>query len=305
MFNLPGFIRSEHDGNCFTFVVLSDSKGKEDGMNKEILKKLLVQIKKLVVKPRFIAILGDSVAGSEDPYILRDQLLKFKALVGSNFPGVPIIPVFGNHEAGQGSISILPEKVYSSMYNELSPDEELINYNKTVYYKDFGSLRIIVLNCVHCGSRNKVPDDQLQWLEHAAGQTNKHKILLIHKPPYPTGAHLNNCLDIYPEDRDKLWSIIDECGIDIVLCGHEHNYSRKLIDASFNTESHTFNRQIYQVTTGGGGEKLKDSLKSKKGVVVKPKAKYHFMLVTVSEKELYFKAISMEGKTLDDFVLSK
>ena len=94
---------------------------------------------------------------------------------------------------------------------------------------DFGNTRLIVLNAFHYGSIHKIDKDQLNWFEEKASEYKKNKLVFIHSPAFPTGAHLGHCLDLYPEDRDVFWKVVDKCGIDIVFSGHEHNYSRRII----------------------------------------------------------------------------
>lgn len=299
---------TERSSNCmangFRFVVIADSKGKdEEGINKKVLYKIMKLIKALSKKPEFIVILGDSVAGSPDLNVLKSQLTNFKEIISADFSHNKIIPVIGNHEIGKGCDNSEPEKIFANIYKDLEPDGKLCDYNNTVYYKDFFNARIIVLNCYHYTNIGRISDEQLLWLKEVSSEPFRHKILLIHYPAYPTGAHFQTSLDRYPDERDKLWSIIDENGIDIVISGHEHNYSRRLIDRTFSTEKYKFKRKIYQIIAGGGGEKLKDKYKDKKGVIIKPKAVHHFLIVDVDSNSMSIQAISIDGKTIDNFTI--
>ena len=128
----------------------------------------------------------------------------------------------------------------------------------------------------------------------AVSENIKNKIVIVHSPSFPTGAHLGHCLDMYPECRDSFWNIIDKCNVNLVFSSHEHNYSRRLI----------YNKnKIYQVITGGGGEKLKDKYKDKKGVIVSPIAVYHFVIVDIESDCIRVSAISTKGKKLDEFTI--
>jgi 3',5'-cyclic-AMP phosphodiesterase len=56
------------------FLILSYSKGKENGINKKILIKLLDESCKLAPKADFIVLGGDNIAGSSIDNILANQL---------------------------------------------------------------------------------------------------------------------------------------------------------------------------------------------------------------------------------------
>lgn len=287
------------------FVVMGDSKGKVHGINEGVLTKILKRTGKLNPRPEFIVLCGDSVAGDHEEEVLTSQLKRLKKLIHKYHPNILLIPAAGNHEVITASKDDSHEKTLSTVYPDFVPDCSLENYSKTVCYKDFDDTRLIILNAFHCRAIHKIEKDQLDWLEKAASAEKKYKIVFVHSPAFPTGAHLGHCLDLYLEDRDAFWWVIDKCSIDIVFSGHEHNYSRRVIDGSFNNGEKSFENRVYQVITGGGGEKLKDSYKSKDGVIVPPIGKHHFVVVDIMADSINISAISTEGEKLDEFRIEK
>jgi len=273
------------------FIVFGDSKGKENGINKKVLKSIMKEACKF--EPEFIVMNGDTVAGSNKEEILAYQLNILRNLIDKYHPGKPLIPVVGNHEVNIEPTDDRFEKVFNKIYSDLAPDKYLNDYNKTVYFKDFDHTRIIVLNTFHYGSIHKINKNQLDWFEEIASENKANKLVFIHSPAFPTGAHLGHCLDLYPLDRDIFWKVVETCGIDIVFSGHEHNYSRRLIGG------------IYQVIAGGGGEKLRNKYNSKDGVLVAPIDVYHFLVVDVDIDCIKVSAISSKGKILDEFDIDK
>lgn len=275
------------------FLIFSDSKGKENGINEKVLSKLLNESKKLNPEPNFILLGGDNVAGSSNKEIYIAQLQRLRALIDWYYPGIALLPVIGNHEVNNEPEDDSYEKIFESIYCDVLSHNCLEGYNKTVYYSDYGSTRVIVLNSFHCGELNKVAKRQLDWLQEIASKPMKNKIVIVHSPAFPTGAHMGHCLDLNQKDRDAFWNIVEKCNIDIVFSGHEHNYSRRKCGA------------VYQIITGGAGEKLKDKYKDKKGVIAAPKAKYHFVAVDVEDTGIKVSAIGLEGKILDEFKIDK
>ena len=278
------------------FIILSDSKGKENGINKKILIKLLKETCKLTPKPDLIVLCGDNVAGSNEEEVLTSQLQDLRNLIEKYYYGKPLIPVIGNHEVNNEPIDDRYERIFNRIYNDMLPDTYLDGYNKTVFYADYEDTRFIALNAFHFREKHRIVKEQLSWFEKVASANIKNKIVFVHSPAFPTGAHFSHCLDLYPEDRDAFWKIVQNCNIDIVFSGHEHNYSRRKIDHK---------RDIYQVITGGSGEKLRDKFKDKKGVITGPIAKYHFVMVDVDSDGIKVSAISSKGKLLDKFKIDK
>lgn len=278
------------------FLIFSDSKGKANGINKEILEKLLKQSCKLVPEPDCIVLGGDNIAGSK----LENELVcQFQALINlikKYYSEIPLIPVIGNHEVNNEPIDDKYEKIFSRIYNDMLPNTCLDDYNKTVFYVDCKDVRLIVLNSFHFNELHKIEGTQLSWFEKAASADIKNKIVFVHSPAFPTGAHYGHCLDLYPEQRNAFWKIVENSNIDIVFSGHEHNYSRRIIKSE---------KCVYQIITGGSGEKLRDKFKDKKGIVVAPIAKYHFVIVDVIENGIEVSAISYKGKLLDTFKIEK
>lgn len=282
------------------FVIWGDSKGKENGINKKVLNSIMSRISKLDPKPDCMIMLGDTVAGSNDEEILIKQLFDLKDIIDKYTPHIKLIPVIGNHEVNINPNDDIYEKILSQFYYNLNPDGFLENYNKSVYYKDFNDTRIIILNSHHPNEIHKISSAQLDWVQNTAcSDCDKNKLLFVHSPAYPTGAHLGHCLDLYPEDRNRFWKTVENCKIDTVFCGHEHNYSRRRIKNS-NDDSY-----IYQIITGGAGEKLRNKYKSTNGVIVPPNAIFHFLIADTADKEINIQAITYRGKKFDEFKICK
>lgn len=276
------------------FIVFGDSKGKENGINTKIIKSLMNQSINLDPEVEFVVVCGDSVAGSINKEIMKNQLNSFKNIISTYYPGKILVPVVGNHDINAKLQDESYEKIFDDVYFDLKPSNTLEGYNRTVYYMDFKDTRLIVLNSFHPGEVHKITGKQLTWFEKASSDDIKNKIVIVHSPAFPTGAHLGHCLDMYPEFRDKFWNVIDKNNISLVFSSHEHNYSRRLISMRNN---------IYQIITGGGGETLRDKYKDKKGVIIPPIATYHFVIVDIEYEHIKVCSISSNGKKLDEFTI--
>lgn len=301
-------IQEEQTGNeasMVRIIVFGDTKGKEDGVNKKVVSKIMHAVQHLKPQPHFMVILGDMTAGGREVEELQTNLKQFKMLLSRYQLAEKVLPVIGNHETIENGDIGLQEAVFESVFSEFKPHHEMEGSHKTVYYVDIGDTRLIVLNTFHLGDIHQINPEQLRWFDQVSNVSMKNKLLFMHSPAFPTGAHMRSCLDRNPVYRDQLWEIVDRNGIDLVFAGHEHNYSRRFIDSRFSAEGKKYQRKVMQIISGGGGEKLKDKYRSKKGVVVSPKDAHHYMIIDIKENSIKGQAISIKGKKLDEFVINK
>lgn len=283
------------------FVVIADSRGSDKGVNSTVMKKILEEMKKLSPQPEFAIMPGDLIDGSTNYSGTKAQLDYFKQIVTQFYPVQFFYPGFGNHEMRAGKDG---EKAFSEVFTDFKANF-LAGYNRTAYYFDTGDTRLFMLNSDHPDEMHKITGNQLEWLKSNIDPSQKHNIFLMHEPPYPTGAEAGYSLDKYPSSRDAFWKVVDDSNGSIVFCGHEHNYSRRLVDKSFNEKingtSFDFNKQINQVITGGFGAPLYTKYTNKKNMAVPPIPQYHFTVVDIGDNGIKVQAISIEGKIIDSF----
>ncbi|MFZ5967780.1 MAG: metallophosphoesterase family protein [Bacillota bacterium] len=287
----------------YRFIVMGDSRGKDEGVNEEIFRALLNEIMGLYPEPDYIMFSGDLVSGSRKSKELKAQLKKFKEIFTDYFPIEILLPTVGNHEVGSNPEDDTREKIFAKVYSEFEADEFLKGYNRTAYYVDVGDVRLIALNSYHPGESNQITGRQLEWFRRVVREPKKHKLVFLHAPAYPVGQHIGSSLDAYPEERDRFWDIIDKNHVGLVFAGHEHNYSRRRIDKSFSTEAYQFQGEVDQIVAGGAGAPLRDTFADEQGVIVPPIAAYHYVIVDVYGEDLYVKAVSVDGDIIDEFII--
>ena len=159
------FKNSYSDINHCRFVVLSDSRGHDCGINEFVLNKLFQEISTLTPQPSYIIFPGDLVTGSKSISRLRNQLESFKQVFSSYYPIEMLLPVIGNHEVKNYPEDDCAEIIFSKVFREFQPDEFLHGYNRTVYYVDICNTRLIVLNSHHYDENNEITGEQLEWLK--------------------------------------------------------------------------------------------------------------------------------------------
>lgn len=283
------------------FVVMADCRGLDGGINAEAVAKTLESIKEITPQPIFAVMPGDLVEGASSYSEVKAQLLNFKDAITKYYPIDFFYPGYGNHEAQAGAEGELAfEEVFSEMKAEF-----LQVYHKTVYYFDKSNTRFYMLNSSHPNEGHIISDAQLNWIKVNTDSAKNHNFCFFHEPAFPTGAHVGSSLDVNKLQRDKLWEVIDNSENPMVFCGHEHNYTRRHINADFNEiingQAFKFNKLVYQVTTGTFGAPVYKEYTDKKNVDVAPIPEYHFAMVDVDESKVKVRVYNLEGKVIDYF----
>lgn len=203
--------------NQFSFLYATDSQG----INTSDFAKWGNTLNNGVQKfpdAKFLLMTGDlvEIGGYEEEW--HDYLTQAK----NNLMNLPIAPVAGNHELSGTSGN------FSFHFNLESLSKAEAVFPGGVYSYDYGPAHFMILDTgdVEWNQLQKESfDKQVEWLRKEVASTDKKwKILGFHKAIYSVGSHSTeqNITDL----RNKLYPLIDELGIDLVLQGHDHTYVR-------------------------------------------------------------------------------
>ncbi len=248
----------------FSFVVLGDNRS-----DKIIYKKITIMA--MALRPAFIVNTGDVIETPGN----REQWTSFWSV--SRQIDVPYFLAVGNHDISP----LVPasEEIYREQVD--------LPGNELYYSFTAGNSLFVVLDSYLDGQERKITGKQLKWLEDVLEHSDKkHIFVFLHHPlytDYRKGKHWGDCLDKYPEDRDRLQALFVKAGVDVVFTGHEHFYQRKTVNG------------IEHVITGGAGAPL--YVKDEEGGF------NHFVQVTVDGAQVSAEVIDHEGKVRDRFQL--
>jgi len=101
------------------------------------------------------------------------------------------------------------------------------------YYSfDYGNIHVVCLDSEESGRTSGSP--MLTWLEEDLARNSRDwTIAMWHSPPYTKGSHdSDNLFDNYgnmTDMRANIVPILESYGVDLVLCGHSHNYERSFL----------------------------------------------------------------------------
>lgn len=167
----------------------------------------------------FILNTGDLVDNGD----IEEQWGWFFGKAKAILQNIPLVPLVGNHE--------------SKNYSNFTGHFNLPNVSGTgakpdgsVYSLDYGPAHFMVLNTEYYGesssaANNEIYYKQVEWLRSEVAKSDKQwNIVLLHKSPYSVASHTNDTDVLFY--RSQLTKVFDELGIDMVIGGHDHTYTR-------------------------------------------------------------------------------
>ena len=140
---------------------------------------------------------------------------------------IPFLAVLGNHDDGPGDgdnqwfnkIFAQPKSGAGVLNESFDPDGDGI--------EDFWAIVVANVLLIGLSTEGVPPAPQHAFLQNVISTWDSQvdwKILFFHRPLWSSGAHGSNDGDML--DANNLIGIIDDYGIDFVICGHDHDYER-------------------------------------------------------------------------------
>jgi len=225
--------------------------------------------------PDFIIHTGDIVYpdGSRDHY-REAYFTPFGPLIAN----VPVYPTLGNHDVKTEGGQPFLETFHYPRNGPKGVDG--------VYSFDWGCCHLVSLNNVTASTGNAAP--QMVWLRaDLMASLRKWTVVFIHVPPYSPSRP-----GAYDYLKKTFVPALDAAGVDLVLCGHDHAYTRFL----------PRQRATY-IVTGGGGKNLYE-VKNRNGVGYSESV-FHFVEVEATMKEITIRAIDATGNVFDQSKIQK
>ena len=212
-------------------------------------------------KPTRIWVIGDSGTASPQARAVYDRYREFTGsrytdlwlMLGDNAYGVGtdaeyqravfdmypellrqtvLWSTMGNHE----TYSLDPDGVfpYLNIFSLPMAGEAGGTPSGTEYYYsfDYGNIHFVCLDSEE--SPRLMGGSMLTWLEEdLAANTKDWLIAFWHSPPYSKGSHdsdrLADSVGRLVEMRENIVPVLESYGVDLVLCGHSHNYERSYL----------------------------------------------------------------------------
>ena len=228
--------------------------------------------------------------------------------------GIPLMTAVGNHDVRGDSV-----KFYNYHFNNpqnakgladnFVPSEgttitmaACIKYlDNTVYSFDYGNAHFAVVNTgSDHGDATELLSLQKEWLKNDFENTDKKwKVLITHR-----GVYVEKVRNTSVAPKDAFLDIIDECGVDLVIEGHDHTYMRthKMKNDTVSEEG-----TVYALI-GSAALKRYDATDVHEWVeVVKPLPKElpNYVVISFDDNEIAYTAKLIDGTIIDEFTISK
>ncbi|MFW6159388.1 MAG: metallophosphoesterase [Planctomycetota bacterium] len=257
------------DADAFTFVVFGDSQ-REDVVAGEIAPH----------QPAFLINTGDLV--DHDYYPEYEQY--FSPSVDAMTRRFPMAVSRGNHEQDA--------KVFAWLFG--------LDHERMYYSFDYGNAHFV---CLDSGLWRWPNADEniarmLDWAERDLKQSSaRWKIVFFHEPLFDMSYRRGGSWG-----RDRLMPVLRRTGVDLVMAGHAHNYQRY---APLYTPGENETHPITFITSAGAsGAYLAMARVAVPHLAVR-KATSHYMVYEIEGDTLRGRAIAVDGRELDRFVIRK
>jgi hypothetical protein len=269
----PGGLALPLRDGSIRFAVIGDS-GRGDQAQHEVARQMVAWREKFPFE--FVLMLGDNIYDSHTP---KDYETKFeepyrRLLAG----GVRFYAAIGNHddpgETHYAGFNMGGQRYYTFRKSERRL-EALVG----------AAVRFFVLD-----SRSLDPE-QLEWFRgQLAASGSDWKIAYFHHPLYTSGRYGRAARTL----RLTLEPILLAGDVDVVLSGHEHFYERLAPQHG-----------IFYFISGAAGSLRPGDIQRSDLTARGYDRDYHFMLMEISGRELFFQAIDRTGKTIDAGVITQ
>ncbi len=316
----------------FSFIAIGDTQGYQ-WEHFKYAKSALDEAFKRVPNPAFLLHTGDVVDSGYQAYQWNRY---FKAL-GSYGTNTANFVTIGNHDTRTAK-DVLNNDVKnnffsfyfnhpdvesdalvmdSAVYEKLSDSGKVMvdNFDETIYSYDYGNAHFIVLNTgtyVNTGNETYIDDKhiieaQRAWLEKdlEASKDAAWKIIVVHEAMY----HKNGG----KQDRKYLTDIIEKYGVDLVIEGHSHLYTRSypMKDGKIATKTsldviEKGTGTIYMTigaTTPSHSEMGSSTVEALQKIVYNANEQPAYTTVSIKGNKLTFTTRQVNGLVIDNFII--
>jgi hypothetical protein len=177
----------------------------------------------------------------------------------------PLFPAPGNHDYGNSQSSpSVGNHILAPYYQNFSMPTHgesggVASNSEAFYSFDIGNVHFLSLDSYgkEDNATTRLYDTtgaQVQWVKQdLEANTNKDWIVAYwHHPPYTMGSHNSDYEDELVRIRQNFIQILERYGVDLILCGHSHDYERsKLMKGNYGPEA-SFDATVHNLSQSSG-----------------------------------------------------
>ena len=200
-------------------------------------------------------LLGDNAYSSGTDTDYRNGF--FNVYGGSILKNHILFPAPGNHDYANSTLRQIDKNVaYYKIFTTPQAGESggVASGSKSYYSFDWGNIHFLSLDSygMETGSNLRLYDTlspQVTWIKKdLEANTRKWTIAYWHHPPFTMGSHNSDTESELIKMRQMFIRIMERYGVDMILCGHSHDYERSYLlngyyldEAGFKLDTHAVN----------------------------------------------------------------
>ncbi len=160
----------------------------------------------------------------------------------------------GNHDGYTATSSSQSGPYYDIFTFPTAAEAGGVASGTEAYYSyDYANIHFIVLNSYDVD--RSVGGTMYNWCLNDIQNTTANWIVAVwHHPAYTKGSHDSDVESALIQMRTNFLPILEDNGVDLVLCGHSHSYERSYFLKGHHGLSGTFNAGIHTVGATGSGD---------------------------------------------------
>jgi hypothetical protein len=129
---------------------------------------------------------------------------------------------------------------------------------------------------------------QHDWLTNDLATTDKlWKIIMLHEPGWTANGKHSNEIPV----QTYIQPLCEQYGVQIVLGGHNHYYSRAVVDG------------VHHITSGGGGAPLRTP-QDGQPYIVSYLETHNFQMVEIVGNTMNYQSLMPDGTVIDSFEIN-
>ena len=252
--------------DSFDFVVFGDTRSGVPVDLPEVFKQSIREFN--ILRPAFVVDIGDLILGGAVEGI-TPQWDEFERVIGRC--EVPFFPVTGNHDISDEAT----ERVW------------LQRMGPVRYAFRYGNSYFIMLNSEEVGALDRIPDEQVAWLEKELASTDaKHVFLFLHQPYFEYAGDDAAAAESWARRWANVAEVLHGHPVKVVFGAHSHIYR----DCGVRDG-------VHHVITGGGGAPT--------GTPDEEGGFFHYLLVRVRGDEVTWAVVKPGSVLPGDAVTSE
>jgi hypothetical protein len=171
-----------------------------------------------------------------------------------------LYPAPGNHDYYTGGATTLSNPYYTHFSMPTNAECGGVASGTEAYYSfDIGDVHVLSLDSYGqdaSASNKRIYDTtgaMVTWIKQdLAANTKKWVIAYWHHPPYTMGSHNSDSESDLVSIRQRFITILERYGVDMIICGHSHDYERSYLLKGYYGNEASFNASTHAVSNSSG-----------------------------------------------------